>query len=267
MVALSEEVVAYELGEMFALKMDADDPLARFRRRFYRIPSSIYMDGNSLGLMSKDAEETLNRVVNEWKRLGIGGWGRGKIPWIDYGSYLGDMQAALIGAKSGEVIVTNSTTVNLHNLVSTFYKPKGKRRKILADELNFPSDLYALTSQILLAGGDPKKDLILVKNRNGIIEESDLIERMNEDIALVILPSVYYRSGQLLDIARITRAAHRKEIFVGFDLCHSIGVVPHLLDLWGVDFAYWCNYKYINGGPGSTGGLYVNSRHFGVSPA
>ena len=195
---MNEEVVAYELGEMFALKMDANDPLASFRRRFYRIPSSIYMDGNSLGLMSKDAEETLNRVVNEWKTLGVGGWGRAKIPWIDYGSYLGDMQAGLIGAKPGEVIATNSTTVNLHNLVATFYKPKGKRRKILADELNFPSDLYALTSQILLAGGDPKKDLILVKNRSGIIEESDLIGHMNEDVTLVILPSVYYRSGHSL---------------------------------------------------------------------
>jgi kynureninase len=264
---MSEEVVAYELGETFARKMDVADPLASFRRRFYPIPGSIYMDGNSLGLMSKDAEETLNRVVNEWKTLGVGGWGRAKIPWIDYGSYLGDMQAALIGARLGEVIATNSTTVNLHNLVATFYKPKGKRRKILADELNFPSDLYALTSQIMLAGGDPKKDLILVKKRNGIIEESDLIGRMDEDVALVILPSVYYRSGQLLDVAQITRAAHRRGIIAGFDLCHSIGVVPHSLDLWGVDFAYWCTYKYVNGGPGSIGGLYVNERHFGVIPA
>ncbi|HIH89235.1 TPA: kynureninase, partial [Candidatus Bathyarchaeota archaeon] len=124
----------YQLGEDFALKMDAEDPLAVFKSRFYHIPGSIYMDGNSLGLMSRDAEETLLRVANEWKTLGIAGWGKGKIPWINYGADLGDLEAPLVGASKGEVIVTNSTTVNLHNLVTTFYKPKGRRRKILADE-------------------------------------------------------------------------------------------------------------------------------------
>ena len=260
-------VSSYKLGEDFALRMDAEDPLAAFRNRFYQIPGSIYMDGNSLGLMSKDAEETLNRVANEWKTLGVAGWGKGKIPWIDYGSTLGDLQAPLIGAQPGEVVATNSTTVNLHNLVATFYHPKGERCKILADELNFPSDLYALSSEIALLGGDPEKDLILVKSgRNGLIEEDDIIARMNSDVALAILPSVYYRSGQLLDMARITREAHGRKILVGFDLCHSIGVIPHFLDNWDVDFAYWCNYKYMNAGPGSTGGLYVNRRLFGARP-
>jgi kynureninase len=256
----------YELGEDFALRMDAEDPLAVFRGRFYQIPNSIYMDGNSLGLMSRDAEETLLRISNEWKTLGIAGWGRGKIPWIDYGEVLGDMEAPLVGAVPGEVVVTNSTTVNLHNLVATFYEPKGRRRKILADELNFPSDLYALTAEILLRRGDPEKDLILVKSRNGLIEEDDIIEQMTGEVALALLPSVYYKSGQLTDMARLTKAAHRKKIWIGFDMSHSVGVIPHYLDKWDVDFAFWCNYKYMNAGPGGAASLFVNSRLFGVRP-
>jgi kynureninase len=256
----------YELGEDFALEMDAEDPLAVFRSRFYLIPGSIYMDGNSLGLMSRDAEETLQRVANEWKTLGIAGWGRGKVPWIDYGETLGAMEAPLVGAEPGEVVVTNSTTVNLHNLVATFYEPKGRRRKILADELNFPSDLYALYADILLRGGDPEEDLILVKARNGLIEEDDVIDQMTGEVALALLPSVYYKSGQLTDMARLTKAAHRKKIWIGFDCSHSVGVVPHFLDRWDVDFAFWCNYKYMNAGPGGTASLYVNKRLFGVRP-
>jgi kynureninase len=256
----------YQLGEDFALKMDAEDPLAVFKGRFYHIPGSIYMDGNSLGLMSKDAEETLLRVANEWKTLGIAGWGKGKIPWINYGADLGDQEAQLVGAGKGEVVVTNSTTVNLHNLATTFYKPKGRRRKILADELNFPSDLYALYSDILLKGGDPEKDLVLVKGRKGIVEEEDVIEQMTGDVALALLPSVYYKSGQLSDMKRLTKAAHRKKIVIGFDCCHSVGVVPHRFDEWDVDFAFWCNYKYMNSGPGGTASLYVNRRHFGARP-
>jgi len=263
---MRSEAFSYELGEAFAKRMDAEDPLAGFRSRFYHITGSIYMDGNSLGLMSRDAEETLNRVTNEWKTLGVAGWGKGKIPWIDYGATLGDMEAPIIGAEPGEVVATNSTTVNLHNLVATFYEPKGKRTKILADEMNFPSDLYALAAQIILRGGDPERDLILVKSKNGLIEEDDIVDQMTSEVALAVLPSVYYRSGQLLDMARLTRAAHNKRIWVGFDLCHSIGVVPHFLDRWDVDFAFWCNYKYMNAGPGSTGGLYVNRRLFGVRP-
>jgi kynureninase len=177
------------------------------------------------------------------------------------------MEAPLVGAEPGEVVVTNSTTVNLHNLVSTFYDPKGRRRKILADELNFPSDLYALYADILLRGGDPEEDLILVKSRNGLIEEGDVIEHMTGEVALALLPSVYYKSGQLTDMARLTKAAHRKKIFIGFDCSHSVGVVPHFLDRWDVDFAFWCNYKYMNAGPGGTASLYVNKRLFGVRPS
>jgi kynureninase len=251
----------------YALQLDNEDPLASFKDRFYHLPGKIYMDGNSLGLVSKDAEASLLEVIEEWKNLGIGGWGGGRIPWITYAERLGKMQAVMVGAEPGEVVVSGGTTVNLHALVATFYEPEGVRRKILADELNFPSDLYALASQIRLRGGDPAEDLILVKSRDRrIIEEDDIIEAMTDEVALILLPSVYYRSGQLLDMERLTRKANIRGIPIGFDCSHSIGVVPHRFDEWGVDFAIYCNYKYVNGGPGSTGSIYVNRRHFGKTP-
>ncbi len=257
----------FELGKDYALNLDLKDPLANFKDRFYHLPGFIYMDGNSLGLLSKDAEASLTDIVKEWKNLGIVGWTDGKIPWISYAETLGNLQARMVGAEPGEVVVTGGTTVNLHALVATFFKPEGKRSKILADELNFPSDLYALTSQIMLKGGEPFEDLALVKSRDGrTIEEDDVIELMTDEIALILLPSVYYRSGQLLDIGKLTREARIREIPIGFDCSHSVGVVPHHFDKWGVDFAFWCNYKYVNGGPGATGSIYVNRRHFGTSP-
>ena len=154
----------FQLDEDYALKLDAKDPLAGYKERFYSLPDSIYMDGNSLGLMSKDAERTLNRVINEWKVLGIKGWTGAQTPWISYAEKLGELQAPLVGALPEEIVVTGGTTINLHALVSTFYQPQGKNQKILADELNFPSDLYALNAQIRLKGGDPQNDLVLVKS-------------------------------------------------------------------------------------------------------
>jgi len=257
----------FELGRDFALQMDAEDPLAPFKDRFYPIPGKIYMDGNSLGLMSKDAEASLLNVLEEWKTLGIGGWGGARIPWIAYAEKLGALEAGIVGAEPDEVVVCGGTTVNLHALVATFYEPKGGRRKILADELNFPSDLYALAAQIRLRGGDPDEDLILVRSRDGrFIEEDDVVEAMTDEVALALLPSVYYKSGQLLDMGRLTGEARSRGIPIGFDCSHSVGVVPHHFDEWGVDFAFWCNYKYMNGGPGSTGSVYVNRRHFGKMP-
>jgi len=257
----------YRLDEDFALEMDAKDPLAGFKERFYPLGDSIYMDGNSLGLMSKDAEKTLLRLIEEWRTLGIKGWGGGKIPWIAYAEELGNLQAPLVGAEKDECVVTGGTTINLHTLVSTFYQPEGKRKKILADELNFPSDLYALSAEIRLKGGDPDEDLVLVRSRDGmLIEEEDIIATMTDEVQLALLPSVYYKSGQLLDMKRITEEAHKRGIIVGFDCSHSTGVVPHKFSEWGSDFAFWCNYKYMNGGPGSTGSIYVNKKHWGKMP-
>ena len=257
----------FEPGEDCALRLDEADPLAGYKDRFYGLPGCIYMDGNSLGLMSFDAESTLLRVMDEWKKLGIKGWSGAEQPWITYAERLGELQAPIVGAHPDEVVVTGGTTVNLHALVATFYRPEAGRTKILADELNFPSDLYALSAQIRLRGGDPDDDLVLVKSRDGaLIEEDDIVDAMGGDVALALLPSVYYRSGQLLDMERLTKEAHDRGILIGFDLSHSVGVVPHRLSDWGADFAFWCNYKYVNGGPGSTGSLYVNRRHFGATP-
>lgn len=257
----------FELGEDCALRLDEADPLAGYKDRFYGLQGCIYMDGNSLGLMSFDAESTLLRVMDEWKKLGIRGWSGAEQPWITYAERLGELQAPIVGAHPDEVVVTGGTTVNLHALVATFYRPDSGRSKILADELNFPSDLYALSAQIRLRGGDPDEDLVLVKSRDGVlIEEDDIVDAMGGDVALALLPSVYYRSGQLLDMERLTVEAHDRGMLIGFDLSHSVGVVPHRLSDWGADFAFWCNYKYVNGGPGSTGSLYVNRRHFGSMP-
>jgi kynureninase len=257
----------FELGMEFALRMDAEDPLSPFKNRFYHLPGIIYMDGNSLGLLSRDAEASLMMLIEEWKTLGIGGWGDGRIPWISYAERLGEMQAGMVGAEPEEVVLCGGTTINLHALVATFYEPEGARKKILADELNFPSDIYALASQVKLRGGDPDEDLVLVESRDGrTIEEDDIVDAMTDEIAIALLPSVYYRSGQLLDMGRLTGEARKRGIPIGFDCSHSVGVVPHHFDEWGVDYAFWCNYKYVNGGPGSTGSVYVNKRHFGKAP-
>ena len=257
----------YEVGEDFALRMDAKDQLAGYKNRFYSLGDSIYMDGNSLGLMSVDSERSLIRVMNEWKTQGIKGWGGASMPWIDYPETLGNLMAPFVGGREGEVVVTGGTTINLHALVSTFYEPEKRRTKIIADELNFPSDLYALAAQVRLKGGDPEEDLVLVKSRDGLtVSEDDIISYMDNDVSLVVLPSVYYRSGQLLDMEKLTREAHERGIVIGFDCAHSVGVVPHRFSEWGTDFAFWCNYKYMNGGPGSVGGLYVNKRHHGEMP-
>ncbi|MCM3765155.1 kynureninase [Neobacillus niacini] len=251
----------------FARKLDSEDPLASFRQEFYITPNCIYMDGNSLGLLSKRAERALLNSLEDWKNHGIDGWTKGKQPWFYLAEQLAERLAPLVGAVADEIIVSGSTTTNLHQHIATFYKPTGARTKILADELNFPSDLYALKSQLQSRGLDPKEHLILVKSRDGrILEEDDIIEAMTEEVATVILPTVLYRSGQILDMERLTAEAHKRNILIGFDACHSIGAIPHSFSEWDVDFAYWCNYKYLNGGPGAVGGLYVNRRHFGTSP-
>ncbi|PWK15678.1 kynureninase [Tumebacillus permanentifrigoris] len=250
-----------------AQALDREDELAAFRERFYLLQNGIYMDGNSLGLCSRDAEQAVLNALQEWKTLGIDGWTEASPPWFYLAEELGKREAALVGGKPEEVIVAGSTTVNLHQLVSTFFHPQGTRTKILTDELNFPSDQYALQSQLLLKGLDPAEHLVLVKSRDGrVVEEEDIIAAMTDEIALIMLPAVLYRSGQLLDMERLTTEAHARGIVIGFDCCHSIGAVPHHFSQWGTDFAFWCNYKYLNAGPGSVGGLYVNERHFGTRP-
>ncbi|WP_077622530.1 kynureninase [Sediminibacillus massiliensis] len=250
----------------YANKLDVQDPLQSFREEFYIQQDTIYLDGNSLGLLSRRAEQALLDVLNDWKKYGIDGWTSGETPWFYMAQQLGAMTAPLIGAKKEEVLVTGSTTTNIHQLVSTFYQPTAGKYKILADDATFPSDIYALKSQLKLQGQDPADALVKVQSREGMLVEEQIIASMTEDVALIFLPSVLYRSGQLIDMEKVTAEAHKRNIVIGFDLCHSIGSVPHQLDDWDVDFAVWCTYKHLNGGPGAVGGLYVNRRQFGREP-
>lgn len=259
---------AEHLTESLARALDAADPLAGFRERFYVPSDTIYLDGNSLGLLSRDAETAIIDALESWKTHGINGWLAADPPWFTLGEDLGSRLAAMIGATPESVVVTGTTTVNLHQMIGTFYRPEGNRRKIVATSLDFPSDVYAMQSQIRTLGGDPDRDLVLVESRDGrTIGEDDIIAALNDEVALVMLPTVLYRSGQLLDVELLTAAAHEVGAIIGFDCAHSIGAIPHQLDQWGVDFAVWCTYKYLNAGPGAVGALYVNPRHYGLEPA
>lgn len=250
----------------YAEKLDAQDELRAFRDEFYLKDECVYMDGNSLGLMSKRAERSVYDLLTSWREYAIDGWTEGDQPWYYLSESLGEKLSGLVGAKKEEVVVTGSTTVNLHQLVSTFYEPKGERTKILADSLNFPSDIYALKAQLKLKGYDDTH-LIQVQSGDGhMLDEEKIIDAMTVDVALIVLPSVLYRSGQILDMEKLTNAAHDRGIKIGFDLCHSVGAIPHQLHDWGVDFAFWCTYKHLNGGPGSVAALYVNEKHFRTAP-
>ncbi|MFC4556787.1 kynureninase [Virgibacillus kekensis] len=250
-----------------AQELDQQDTLHHFRSEFYIPEKSIYLDGNSLGLLSKRAEKAIDAAVQSWKDYAIDGWTEGENPWYYLSENLGVMSAPLIGAEPDEIVVTGSTTTNLHQLTATFYKPEGKKTKILADELNFPSDIYALKSQLKLKGYNPDEHLIQVQSSDGhTLRTEDIVAKMSDEIALIVLPGVLYRSGQVLDMKTLTKEAHQRGILIGFDLCHSIGSIPHSLSEWDVDFAFWCTYKHLNAGPGSVAGLYVNRKHFGTEP-
>jgi kynureninase len=247
-----------------ARRRDAADPLASHRDRF-ALSDRLYADGNSLGPPSDAAVAAVEDAVAEWRAHGVRGWR--EADWFTVGERLGARLAPLVGARESEVVVTGSTTVNLHTLAGTFYDP-GRGRRILVNELDFPSDHYALRSQLRLRGVDPDDGLRVVASRDGrTVRADDVVDAMDDDVGLVVLPSVLYRSGQLLDLERIVAAARERSIPVGLDLAHSVGVVPHELSALGVDFAVWCSYKYLNAGPGATAGLYVHERHHGRLPA
>lgn len=251
-----------------ARDLDRSHPLRRFRDRFRLPPGKIYLDGNSLGLLSVDAESSLKQALRSWKDLAIGGWLEADPPWFYLAEALGARCAALVGARPDEVVMSGTTTVNIHTLVHTFFRPEGGRTRILAGALDFPTDIYALQSVLRLRGLDPSENLILAPSRDGrTLDEEDIVRCMDAKTALVFLPSVLYRSGQLLDMEFLAREARSRGIPIGFDCSHSVGAVPHELSKWGVDFAVWCSYKYLNGGPGATAFLYVNREHFHRGPA
>jgi kynureninase len=253
---------SFEKGLSFAKKMDEKDKLSKFRERFYLNEGEIYMDGNSLGLCSKDAEQCLMRVFDEWKTLGINCWTKTEPSLFLYHDYLGELMAPLINAEPKEVTAHANTTLNIHTAIGTFYEPTKNKYKILVDDINFPTDRYAVDGQLRLKGLDPNDCVKVVKSRDGkMIFEQDIVDAMTQDVALILLPSVLYRSGQLVNMKYITEEAHKRDIIVGWDLSHSIGAVPHDFKEINPDFAVWCTYKYLNGGPGALAGLFINEDH------
>jgi kynureninase len=250
-----------------ASRLDAEDPLRGFRDEFYLPPGTIYMDGNSLGLLSRPAEHALHAMLGSWKSLGIDGWLGGENPWYHLTEKLGAMAAPLIGARANEVIITGSTSVNLHQMLATFFKPGGTRTKILIEEAAFPTDAYAVKSHLALHGLDPAGHLIAVPSAGGThLDENAVIAAMTQEVAFSVLPVVLYRTGQVLNTRRITEAAHARGAIVCFDACHSFGALPHNWHEDGVDCGIFCTYKHSNGGPGAAAGLYVHEKHLGTRP-
>jgi kynureninase len=258
-----------------ALERDAADPLAPLRERF-AMPRGAqggrrtYLCGHSLGLMPLAARETLAEDLEDWERLGVLGHDEARRPWISYHDALAMPMAELLGCRTDEVAVMNSLTVNLQLMLASFYRPVGARRRILIEAGAFPSDRYAVSSQLQWHGCDPRQDMVELAPRAGeeLIREEDLealLLRRGEHIALVLWPGVQYLTGQAFDLARIGRAAHAAGALVGLDLAHSVGNMPFPLRDSPADFAVWCSYKYLNAGPGAIGGCFVHRRHFGAA--
>lgn len=246
-----------------AQKLDQEDPLAKVRDHFYIKPGQIYMDGNSLGLASKEAEASLQEMTQVWQDQAIGMWD----DYFHYGQKLGDECGKLINAQKNEVLITGNTTSNIHQCVSTLYQPTASRYKILVDDLNFPTDRYAIDSEVRLKGYQPADAVKVVKSPDGkYIDEDAVIEAMTPDVALILLPTVLYRSAQILDMDRLTKAAHERNIIIGWDLCHAIGAIKMDFQKIQPDFAIWCTYKYLNAGPGAVAGMYLNAKHFDKTP-
>jgi len=261
----------YENSLAFAQKMDAQDPIACIREEF-SIPKQengedeIYLCGNSLGLQPKLAAQYVKRELEQWASLGVKGHFSGDFPWMPYHEFLSQGFADLVGAKTEEVVSMNTLTANLHFMMISFYRPTEVRHKILIEEHAFPSDHYAVESQIKFHGFDPEQSMLLIKPRKGeqSIRDEDvlkLIEQQGDSIALIMLPGVQYYTGQVFDMKKITEVGHRQGCKVGFDLAHAAGNILMQLHNWQVDFACWCTYKYLNSGPGSVAGCFVHENH------
>ena len=255
----------------FALSLDAKDELRKYRDKFH-IPlqkngeEHIYMCGNSLGLQPKRTKEFLNQELEDWATFGVEGHFHAKNPWMPYHEFLTESYAKIVGAKPTEVVAMNTLTVNLHLMMVSFYQPTEKRHKIIIEGDAFPSDIYAVESQIKHHGFSPKTSLIKLRPRDGesAIRTEDIqtiIEREGDEISLIMLGGVNYYTGQVFDFENITKLGHAKGINVGFDLAHAAGNIKLELHKWGVDFAVWCSYKYLNSGPGSVAAAFVHERH------
>lgn len=255
----------------YAKKLDELDHLHKYRTQFH-LPIQkngtpyVYLCGNSLGLQPKSTETLITQELEDWKNLGVEGHFHAKNPWMPYHSFLTEAMAKVVGAKPIEVVVMNTLTVNLHLMLISFYQPKGLRNKILIEADAFPSDKYAVESQIRFHGMDPNQCLIELKARDGeyCLREEDILDVINQkgsEIALVMIGNTNYYTGQYFNMKTISSHAHAQGCMVGFDCAHGAGNLPLNLHDSGCDFAVWCNYKYLNAGPGSLGGAFVHERH------
>lgn len=261
---------AYEATLAWAEAQDAADPLRGFRDEFLIPPhedrESFYFCGNSLGLQPRAVRPALSAELDYWGELGVEGHFKGRLPWMDYHEFVRDDLAAVVGALPHEVVAMNTLGVNLHLMMVSFYRPTAERHAILIEAGSFPTDRYAMESQVRFHGFDPATALIELEGdeANGTISmeaiERALVEHGSR-IALVMLPGIQYRTGQAFDLAAITRLANRHGCMVGFDLAHAVGNLPLQLHDSGADFAIWCSYKYLNSGPGAVGGAFVHERH------
>jgi kynureninase len=263
--------MVFSTDEEFARQLDHEDPLRDFRGKFY-LPLGkdskpvIYFAGNSLGLMPKSARQIVDDELDNWANLGVDAHHATGTPWYSYHEALREPTARLVGANSLEVICMNSLTVNLHLMMATFYRPTKSRFKVLMEEPAFPSDTYAIKTQLIHHGLDPKDALVLARPRKDefMIRTEDILDILEEhadQLAVVMIGAVNFFTGQLADIETVTAAAQKHGIVVGFDLAHAAGNVPLSLHAWNVDFAVWCSYKYLNAGPGAVAGAFVHERH------
>jgi kynureninase len=260
----------YEYSESFAKELDKADEISHFRNRFhipqYENKDVHYFTGNSLGLQPKTVKELVNEELDAWEKFGVEGHFEGKRPWFHYHKFTKAMMAKIVGGLASEVVVMNSLTVNLHLMMVSFYQPTKARFKIITEGGAFPSDQYALETQVRFHGFNPDEAIIELEPREGedLLRTEDIlneIEKHGDELALVMMGGVQYFTGQLFDMKTITHAGHTAGAKVGFDLAHAVGNVPLQLHDWDVDFAVWCTYKYLNSGPGSTGGAYVHQRY------
>ncbi|MEL4456221.1 kynureninase [Lutimonas vermicola] len=257
--------------EEFALMMDNSDPLKKYRNEFYFPKHSngeeaLYLCGNSLGLQPKSARDYIEAVLDDWRNLGVKGHFEGAHPFTTYHESLGEQMARIVGAKKEEVVAMNSLTVNLHLMMVSFYRPEKDRFKILIEKNAFPSDQYAVKSQLEFHGYDPQTALLELEPRAGedILRTEDILELIKnkgKEIALIMIGGLNYYTGQAFEMEKITQAGHHMGCTVGFDLAHGAGNLNLSLHDWGVDFAVWCTYKYMNSGPGGIAGCFVHERH------
>ena len=254
----------------FAKKLDQEDPLKHFRDKFY-IPmvhgkDSIYFTGNSLGLQPKTTQEYVLDELEDWANYGVEGHFHARNPWVSYHELFPDLLSEIVGGLPEEIVVMNQLTVNLHILMTSFYRPTKERFKIICEAKAFPSDQYAFASQATIHGLDPEKTIIEVAPREGehCIHTSDILAAIKEhgkETALVLFSGVNYYNGQVFDMEAITKASHEAGAYCGFDLAHAAGNIKLKMHDWNADFACWCSYKYLNSGPGGVSGVFIHQRH------